>query len=246
MAKIKITEETIQKIYEDSSVYTADYLKNHFNCSHQCLWNNLKKVGYYSSFTHNSKYYTLANIPEFNDNGIWFHKVPSVGEVGFTNQKTAPNLIISLINSSKAGLSEGEITDIMKIRISNQLISLVKKAKIRKLRIENKVYYVSIDEKIYRKQYVELAEAKDSSVKTQSLSLSIYKQKIKRLTAARDSWCERSNEKQKTIRKHLTRIRDLERSRNKWKNMAMKYKNMAQQLKGELEKIKKNSSMDIL
>lgn len=246
MAKIKITEDTIQKIFDDNSVYMVDYLKNHFNCSHQCLWNNLKKVGYYSSFTHNSKYYTLANIPDFNDNGVWFHTDPVIGEIGFTNQKTATNLITWLINSSEAGLSQYEITDIMKIRISNLLISLVKKSKIRQLKVENKVYYFSIDENIFKKQYAELTESIKPSVKTLSHSLSIYKQKIKRLTESRDGWCQRSNEKQETIRKNLIRIRDLEKGRDNWKNIAMKYKNIAQQLKNEIKNIKKNSSMGIL
>jgi len=30
----------------------------------------VKKIGYYSSFTHNGKWYTLQDIPEFDTNGL--------------------------------------------------------------------------------------------------------------------------------------------------------------------------------
>ena len=241
---VKITVEAMQKLFEDKLTYSSENLKKHFVCTHQCIWENLKKVGYYSSFTHNSKYYTLADIPEFNDNDIWFHNDPLIGEIGFTKNKTASNLILSLINSSKAGLTERNITDIMKIRISNQLGDFVKKAEIRKQKIENEFYYFSIDEKQYNKQYAKLTGTDSLSLDKQSDSLSDeqhYKHRIKRLTDGRESWRKRSNEKQKKIREHLTRIHDLERSRDKWKSAAMKYKSTVQVLSKQVDNIKKNS-----
>jgi hypothetical protein len=245
----KITIEAIQKVFEHQHIYSAEYLKKHFGCSYQCIWENLKKVGYYSSFTHNSKYYTLANIAEFNDNDIWFHCDPVIGEIGFTKQKTASNLIVWLINSSQTGLTERNLTDIMKIRICNQLNGLVKQSKIQKVKLENKSYYFSIDKNQYRQQYANLTATESLSLDKQSDSCSKeqhYQHRIKRLTDGRASWRKRSNEKQQKIREHLIRIRDLETSRDKWKSAAMKYKSKVQQLKVEIDKIKKNSSMPII
>jgi hypothetical protein len=240
----KITPETIHNIFKDRYIYTAEYLKNHFGCSYQYLWTNLKEVGYYSSFTHNSKYYTLADIPNFNDKGIWFHMDPVVGEIGFTKYKTAANLIISLINSSETGMSEDKIREIMRIRVSNQLNVLVKKSKIRRLKIGKKCYYFSTDEKKYNGQYAELT--KDLAITTDiqlhsSSNEQTLKHKIKRLTTSRESWRKRANEKQKKTRELFIRIRDLERSRDKWKSKAMDYKGKVMQLKNEIDNIKKNS-----
>jgi hypothetical protein len=245
----KITIEAIQKVFEHQHIYSAEYLKKHFGCSYQCIWENLKKVGYYSSFTHNSKYYTLANIAEFNDNDIWFHNDAVIGEIGFTKQKTASNLIVWLINSSQTGLTERNLTDIMKIRICNQLSGLVKQSKIQKVNIDHKSYYFSIDNNQYRQQYANLTATEGLSFDQQSDSFSKeqhYKHRIKRLTDGRASWRKRSNEKQQKIREHLIRIRDLERSRDKWKSAARKYNSKFQQLKLEIDKIKKNSSMPII
>lgn len=245
----KITIEAIQKVFEQKPIYCSEFLKQHFDCSYQCIWENLTKVGYYSSFTHNSKYYTLADIPEFNDNDIWFHSDPVIGEIGFTKQKTACNLILWLINSSQTGLTERNLTDIMKIRICNQLNGLVKQSKIQKVKLDHKSYYFSIDKNQYRQQYANLTATEGLSLDKQADSCSTeqhYKHRIKRLTDGRASWRKRANEKQQKIREHLIRIRDLETSRDKWKSAAMKYKNKVQQLKVEIDRIKKNSSMSII
>jgi len=250
----KITLETIHNIFEDSSTYTADYLKKHFGCSYQYLWLNLKKVGYYSSFTHNSKYYTLVDIPEFNDNGIWFHTDPVAGEIGFTKYKTAANLIISLINSSETGMTEDKLREIMRIRLANQLNVLINKSKIQRLKLEQKYYYFSKDHNKYNDQYSQLTQrlALDiawrscSIAEQKSLSEQHYQHQIKRLTTSRANWHHRSNEKQKKLRAQLIRIRDLATSRDNWKRKAMDYKGEALQLKDELKTIKKNSSMPII
>ena len=146
----KISSESIQHLFEVKPIYTSLDLQKHFSCSHQCIWNNFRRLGYYSSYTHNSKYYTLATIPEFDENGIWFYDDPVFGPVGFTNLRTASNLIVALVNSSTAGLIEGSIQKIMKIRISNQLNTLIKASKIQKLTVNDTRYYLSIDNNIYK------------------------------------------------------------------------------------------------
>ena len=57
----------------------------------------------------------------------------------------------------------------------------------------------------------------------------------------RENWRQRANEKQRTIREQLIRIRDLERSRDKWKNIAMKYKHTVKQWPTALDPVKKNA-----
>jgi hypothetical protein len=240
---VKITIEAMQRIFEEKYIYSSEDLQKHFACTHQCIWDNLKAVGYFSSFTHNSKYYTLAAIPEFDDNDIWFFHDSVIGEIGFTKHKTAANLILSLINSSQTGLTAREITDIMKIRVSNQLNGLVKKSKIRQHKLENTTYYFSIDEAQYRAQYANLTDADFLSPDEPCDSVSKeqhYKHRIKRLTDSREKWRKRSNEKQKTIRDHLIVIRDLTRSRDKWKHTAQNYKSKVKQLSVEIANIKKN------
>lgn len=238
----KISNQSIQQLFGVKQIYTSIDLQKHFGCSHQCIWNNFRNVGYYSSYTHNSKYYTLAAIPEFDEHGIWFYDDPALGQIGFTKFKTASGLIVALINSSAAGLTEDSIHELMKIRISNQLNTLTKTSKIQKLTVDHTRYYLSIDKNTYKQQYANLAKVKNLPIEIKSGSLSNeqrYKHRIRRLIASREQWHTRSKEKQKIIREQLIRIRDLERSRDKWKSLAKSFKNKLKQLAAELEALKK-------
>jgi len=44
--------------------------------SRMSIFRRLKEIGYFSSFSHAGKYYTLTNIPQFDENGLWFHGYP--------------------------------------------------------------------------------------------------------------------------------------------------------------------------
>ncbi|MGB9498164.1 MAG: hypothetical protein ACKVE4_00100 [Dissulfuribacterales bacterium] len=43
----------------------------------------LTAVGYYNSFTHNGKWYTLRSIPKFNRDGLWFHYDSEISYLGY-------------------------------------------------------------------------------------------------------------------------------------------------------------------
>jgi len=235
---IKITKEAMLDLYQDNPIYTSNFLTNYFECTYPCLWKVLNKFGYYTSYTHNSRYFTLANIPDFDENNIWFYSDSEVGPIGFTLHKTASNLITALINSCESGLSERELGKILKIRLSNQLVSLVKKSKIRKNKLDGKFLYFSVDKTIYKKQFNKANKTGESSSRPESY----YKHRIARLTAARDSWRQRSNEKQQTIREQLIRIRDLERGRDTWKEKSITNNTVVQQFKSEIKHLKKKLS----
>jgi hypothetical protein len=49
--------------------------------SRMSVFRRLKTLGYLSSFTHAGRYYTLANLPEFDRWGLWFHH-----QVGFSKE----------------------------------------------------------------------------------------------------------------------------------------------------------------
>ena len=132
----QITVNSIHEIFKSRYAINSKQLMNYFECTYQYLWTYLRKVGYYSSFTHNGQYYTLANIPQFDTNGIWFYTEPVAGEIGFTKHKTAKNLILYLINSSKTGMTEDDIQEIIKIRVFNQLKQFADQSKIQRIQIK--------------------------------------------------------------------------------------------------------------
>jgi len=151
-----ITLDSIKSLFKDSQVYSIFELIQQLNCSAISVRKKLLQIGYYSSYTHNSKYYTLLTIPEFDQNHLWFYSDIILGEIGFTKYNTLNLLIISLIDASGKGLTERELNELIKTRAANQLRELCRKDKVRRVKTGREYYYLSFGKKRYSRQYQQL------------------------------------------------------------------------------------------
>jgi len=66
----------------------------------------LAEFGYYSSYTHNGKYYTLRSIPQFHHDGIWLYQ-----DIGFSRRRSLTETLIHLASRSPAGLTAEELIE---------------------------------------------------------------------------------------------------------------------------------------
>lgn len=246
----KITSQQIQDLFKHKKVYTSKEIKEKFACSHQCFWNSMRKLEYFNSFSHNSKFFTLSTNLDFDENGVCFIDEPNIGTIGFTKHKTSKKLIVSLIDSCEHGLTEKDLNELINIRVSNQLNVLTSEGKIRKEKNENGKYqYFSGDAGIYKEQHIkftnENAPKKVNQDKgdddTITAIVKKYKTQIEKITKSRDNWRERSTNYRYTIKLMSLRVRDLTKSRDLWKQHSKDYKERNIQLESELNDIKKNS-----
>ncbi len=106
--------------------------------SRMSIFRRLKEIGYFSSFSHAGKYYTLTNIPQFDENGLWFHQ-----EIGFSRFGTLKATIIELVCGSSVGLTHLELSQLLRIKVYNSLLDLVKKGMVGRERMEKSFLYVS-------------------------------------------------------------------------------------------------------
>lgn len=234
--KSKITESDITDLFKKSDVYTSVQFLEHFGCTYQCFWNHMRTLDYYSSYTHNSKYYTLSNIVEFDQNGICFIDDPREGKIGFSKYGTSKGLVVSLVNSSEHGMSEKEISNIMKVRVSNQLNTLTGRGKIKKIRLDGRYRYYSNNAKL------ENSSKSDNQDKDNIHPANEHETTLSKAMESRDKWRERSNIYRKTIKLLSLKIRDLTNSREKWKQKTEDYKKQSRILQSELMVVKKTSS----
>ena len=157
---------------------------------------------------------------------------------------------MSLIDSSQHGLTEKDLKELIKIRVSNQLNVLTSEGKIRKEKNENGKYqYFSGDDGIYKEQHIKFtngnAPKKANQGKVYDDTIAAiekkYETKIERIIKSRNNWRVRSTNYRYTIKLMSLRIRDLTKSRNLWKQHSKDYKERNIQLESELNDIKKNS-----
>lgn len=93
--------------------------------SPRSLFRDLKRLGYHSSFTHRGAYYTLEGIPRFDAQGLWFH-----GAVGFSRFGTLKETVARLVAGATAGDTQSELAALLRVRVHNPLLDLVRAGRI--------------------------------------------------------------------------------------------------------------------
>ncbi len=107
----------------------------------------LKSVGYLTSFTHGNTYYSLTDIPAFDIHGLWFFK-----GIGFSRLGNLKPTVKNLVEKSETGLTHEELRDMLKVRVHNALLELVKAQEIKREDIDKKYVYLSVNATIAGRQ----------------------------------------------------------------------------------------------
>jgi len=110
--------------------------------SRTTIFRTLKAVGYFTSYSHAGRYYTLRRIPNFDRRGLW-----SWREIGFSSHGTLRATSVYLIEQSEAGQTHEELQQQLGLRIHDTLWSLVQAGTIVRERFEGVYVYLSTDPK---------------------------------------------------------------------------------------------------
>lgn len=85
-------------------VITLSELMEALRTSLRTLRRRLKAWGALASFNHNSRFYTLPELPQFDEHGLWFHR-----DIGFSRHGHLPQTIVALVRQSPSGLTAAEL-----------------------------------------------------------------------------------------------------------------------------------------
>ena len=107
----------------------------------------LKKVGYYSSYTHNSQYYTIESVVRFNSYGIWCHN-----HIYFSRFGTLKETMIRLVDESKAGLSVSQLSEVLGMKCYSAVHLFHKQGAFNHIKQGKGFIYLSKQGSIYQNQ----------------------------------------------------------------------------------------------
>jgi hypothetical protein len=93
--------------------------------SRMTVFRRLKEIGYRTSFTHAGRYYTLSDIPVFDELGLWFHK-----DAGFSVMGNLKESVAWHVEKSLDGRTHAELQHILRVRVHNPLLDLVRQGRI--------------------------------------------------------------------------------------------------------------------
>jgi hypothetical protein len=106
--------------------------------SRMSVFRRLNEVGYRSSYTHSGRYYTLTDIPRFNERGLWFRQ-----DVGFSQAGTLKATLVALVDSEPLGCTHEELEGLLHLRVHNTLLDLVREKRVVREPFEGAYLYVS-------------------------------------------------------------------------------------------------------
>jgi hypothetical protein len=110
--------------------------------SRTTIFRILKAVGYFTSYSHAGRFYTLHRIPKFDRLGLW-----SWRGIGFSSHGTLRATLVFLIEQSEAGQTHEELQRQLGLRVHDTLRSLVQEGIIARDRFEDVYIYLSADSK---------------------------------------------------------------------------------------------------
>ncbi len=110
--------------------------------SRTTIFRILKAVGYFTSYSHAGRFYTLRRIPKFDQRGLW-----SWHGVGFSSRGTLRATSVFLIEESEAGQTHEELRRQLGLRVHDTVRNLVAAGTITRERVEDVYVYLSADAK---------------------------------------------------------------------------------------------------
>jgi hypothetical protein len=111
------------------------------------VFRKLRALGYQTSYSHRGKYYTLADIPNFDDQGLWCYRAAYFSRDG-NLLRTAQHFV----EEARAGLAAGELQAFLHVEVKQALLHLYRQKRIDREPIDGVYVYFSRDADMRRNQ----------------------------------------------------------------------------------------------
>lgn len=99
-------------------------------CSRSTILRRLAEHGYYSSYNHSGKFFTIPEVAHFDSYGLWTCKTAR-----FSKHGTLKDTLTNLVQSSPQGMTHEELASLLAVRVHNPLLELIREDTLRRERI---------------------------------------------------------------------------------------------------------------
>jgi len=82
----------------------------------------------------------LSHIPQFDDYGLWMHQ-----GIGFSKEGTLKATLLKLVETAPSGFTHTELKHLLRVKVHNTLLGLVREERIGREHIEKAYLYISAD-----------------------------------------------------------------------------------------------------
>lgn len=141
-------EKDVLRKFRRQKIITLEQLVCLLQCSAITVRRRLKKWQTYTSINKNGRYYTLPQIPAFDENGLWKYQT-----VLFSKHGNLKQTVIELIRQSPSGLDAGQIAKKLDLAANSSFFSQLKNvAALKRKKHQGRFVYFSDSVEIYDRQ----------------------------------------------------------------------------------------------
>ena len=168
-------ETRVLEKFRRQKIITIGQLAEWLKCSVITARRRLKKWQSYTSINKNGRYYTLPQIPVFDENGLWKYKT-----VLFSKHGNLKQTIVALITESEKGLSAVEIAKFVDLVPNSSFLSRFKSVSgVKREKHQGRFIYLSDHPEIYSRQMQTSASRQAAGFPSDSQAVEILVELIK-------------------------------------------------------------------
>jgi hypothetical protein len=140
--------EPVEALLRRQKIATLAEMKDAMGTSAtMTVFRKLKALGYRTSYSHRGKYYTLMDIPEFDEQGLWFCRA-----TGFSRDGNLLATTQRFVEQAAAGITAGELHGMVSVEVKEPLLQLYRRKRIDRQEIEGQYVYFARQAGIGRQQ----------------------------------------------------------------------------------------------
>ena len=134
-------------VFRRKKIMVIDELAELLECSLPTVRRRLKQWQTHTSYNYNGRYYVLAEIPKFDENGLWQYKT-----VLFCKHGNLRQAVINLVVTSTAGVTTKEAETFLHVSMASLMPCYRNILELRRERIDSHFVYFSSNEQTFLKQ----------------------------------------------------------------------------------------------
>lgn len=144
----KYLTETLKILLLERKVATVPELKIALGTDvDRTIFRKLTTLGYHVSYSHGGRYYTLKEIPQFDEQGLWCY-----AGVNFSYHGKLTATAKAFITNSETGYSVRELSSILKVKTKDVLLYLWQQGEVWRKNIATMYIYFAAAPECRRKQ----------------------------------------------------------------------------------------------
>ena len=148
MRKEESGDEVVRKHLQVNNIATLDEVRRLLATdARMTAFRTLQRLGYRSSYSHRGGYYTLRELPEFDQFGLWLFQGARFSKHGNLLQTTA-----ALVEQAEAGYTASELETLLQVEVKHSMLELKRRGLIARCKISGVYVYISIDRGRRRQQ----------------------------------------------------------------------------------------------